>query len=521
MTLNPNRPAELVAALRHNNMFWRMTAQRLLVERGRPDVIDELYRIITDPAVDAVGLNSPAVHAIWTLHGLGVLNGSNAAAERIVRGALRHPAAGVRKNALMALPRNAATLDAIRQAQSLTDPDENVRLHAFLALADYPASDELGRTAFQLGKDTTLLRDEWLPTALFLAAVQHQDGFLGAYAEEIGAVEFARVAGRALRGELENAVDMSGPALNDRNWPTLPVPASWANTPLANFAGIVWFRHEFQLPANADRTAATLSLGPIRDGDVTYLNGVRIGATTNAANATRKYEVPAGLLRVGRNVIAVQVTHRRGTGGIFGERDSLFLAGVGLRTPLAGDWKYRIIEEWQGGRQPDFSTGTPFEQQFLKYYNPVAGPRGVPPSTGRGGGAGRGGGPAPDVTLALSVVPGQNQFDQTTITVRPGQRVAIAFDNIDDMPHNVVVLQRTVNLDAAGSLLNDFVARPGAAAAFFVPPDLPVVAVGPIVNPRETNTLVFTAPTEPGTYPFICTFPGHWMTMRGVLRVAP
>lgn len=515
LALSRSRPQQLVATLRNTNMFWRMTAQRLLVERGRADVLPQLFRIIADSSVDAIGLNSPAVHAIWTVHGIGALDGSNPAAERVVRAALRHPAAGVRKNALMALPRNAATLAALRQAGSLRDADANVRLHAFLALADFAPSTEIGRLVYEIGKDTSLLRDEWLPTALFLAGLKHRDGFLRAFVNEVGALEFARVAGRVYRGELVEAVDLSGPALDDRQWQTLAVPGPWTGT-MANFTGIVWLRREFQLTQGARRGAASLNLGAVRDVDVTYVNGVRVGTTESTPNGLRKYQVPAGILRQGRNVVAVQITNRRGTAGMIAPAESVFIELDSVRVPLAGNWKYRIETEWQGGRQPDFVPGIPFAHQFLKFHNPVAGGRVDAPATGRGGGAGA---RPPDVTIAISPVQGQNQYDRTTIAVRAGQRVAIALDNTDDMPHNIVILQRDADLQATGVRLNAFVSQPGAGEANFVPPDLPVIAVGAMVNSRESGTLVFTAPTEPGNYPFICTFPGHWLTMRGVLRV--
>ena len=72
-----------------------MTAQRLLVERGKTDVLPQLIAIVIDRTVDTIGLNSPAVHALWTMHGLGVLDGRNA--ERARRGEARaHPSGGGR-----------------------------------------------------------------------------------------------------------------------------------------------------------------------------------------------------------------------------------------------------------------------------------------------------------------------------------------------------------------------------------------------------------------------------------------
>src|SRR5262249_4475469 len=69
-----DRPQELVAALKRDNLLWRRHAQRLLVERGRADVVPSLIELVRDPSVDAIGLNVGAIHALWTLHGLGVID---------------------------------------------------------------------------------------------------------------------------------------------------------------------------------------------------------------------------------------------------------------------------------------------------------------------------------------------------------------------------------------------------------------------------------------------------------------
>ena len=75
-----------------------------------------------DQPVDAIGLNPAAIHALWTLHGLGALDGPDAGATRGRRAALRHPSAGVRRNAVQVLPpRDAA--GAIVASALLDDPD--------------------------------------------------------------------------------------------------------------------------------------------------------------------------------------------------------------------------------------------------------------------------------------------------------------------------------------------------------------------------------------------------------------
>ncbi len=89
-TLADASPQKLVATLSHPTMLWRKHAQRLLVERGKTDVVDALVALTREPAVDPIGLNVGAIHALWTLHGLGQLDGSNATATAAAFAALKH-----------------------------------------------------------------------------------------------------------------------------------------------------------------------------------------------------------------------------------------------------------------------------------------------------------------------------------------------------------------------------------------------------------------------------------------------
>src|SRR3546814_869276 len=106
--LNAERPGTLVDALENDNLFWRLTAQRLLVESGDTEVAGDLYPLIRDTSLDEVKTNGAALHAIWTLHGLGLLDGSAEERLAVVVDALKHPAAGVRRAAAQELPVNTA-----------------------------------------------------------------------------------------------------------------------------------------------------------------------------------------------------------------------------------------------------------------------------------------------------------------------------------------------------------------------------------------------------------------------------
>src|SRR5262249_47637297 len=104
---DPSDARGLVDLLRNDNQFWRLHAQTQPVQRGKTDVVPLLIELVRDRSVDALGLNAGAIHALWTLHGLGALNGSASEAVDAAAAALAHPSAGVRRNAAQVLPRDA------------------------------------------------------------------------------------------------------------------------------------------------------------------------------------------------------------------------------------------------------------------------------------------------------------------------------------------------------------------------------------------------------------------------------
>jgi len=171
-------PDELVAALRDDNMFWRERAQRKLVERaagrsdGGRDVVPALIRLVEDSAVDAIGLNPAAIHAIWTLRQLGALEGQSADSLVLARvqSALLHPSAGVRMNAVKALPRDAGTLSKVAGSGVAADPAPLVRLAVLEALGEFPSSAEAGTLVNQMLADPRTLIDPVLADAATSAA---------------------------------------------------------------------------------------------------------------------------------------------------------------------------------------------------------------------------------------------------------------------------------------------------------------------------------------------------------------
>lgn len=178
MRLDTATPQQLVAALKNDNMLWRMHAQRLLVTRGQKDVVPALCEIVRDQRLDEIGLNSPAVHALWTLHGLGALDGSDRLANEATSIALRQPAAGVRRAALMVAARNETSLNSILRNKLLEDPNPQVRLAALLTVSEMPASDAAARAVFAMLQEPKNSQDRWIADAATSAAAHNDAAFL-------------------------------------------------------------------------------------------------------------------------------------------------------------------------------------------------------------------------------------------------------------------------------------------------------------------------------------------------------
>jgi len=111
------------------------------------------------------------------------------------------------------------------------------------------------------------------------------------------------------------------------------------------------------------------------------------------------------------------------------------------------------------------------------------------------------------------------KFDLSQITVAPGQLVEIVFANPDLMQHNFV-LGAPGSMSAIGEAAERMATNSAAALQAQYVPDLPVVLFSTkLVDPGQTITAQFRAPAQPGQFPYVCTFPGHWRTMNGILNV--
>jgi len=142
------------------------------------------------------------------------------------------------------------------------------------------------------------------------------------------------------KGIQKGHVPWFAPEYDASDWARVKLPASWKEMGLDSVKGAVWFRKEIDVPAFMAGKPAKLYMGTIVDSDRTYVNGVLVGSTSYRY-PPRKYEVPAGLLKAGKNVITVRVISNDGNGEfVKGKIYKLF--GHGYEINLEGEWQYRV-----------------------------------------------------------------------------------------------------------------------------------------------------------------------------------
>ncbi len=492
LNLSKDRPDELVHALTNDNMFWRLTAQRLLVERGTTDIVNELYKLANTTTVDALGLNPAALHALWTLEGIGALS-KEAEAIPVVTGALYHPAASVRKAALQILPKNETTDAAMIRAKVLYDRDPSVRLAALLYFTERTESKSTGRMLYELSLDKGISGDNWLSKALYAAASKHSNGFMESYAQ----------ANPGLKMVSATIAQRQAVAFDDNNWKTMELPQYIEDAGL-DIDGVIWFRKDF----NFNGTGNTfISLGPINDSDVVYMNGSQVGVTEQDYSKNRYYDIPKGLLKNGMNTIAIQVEDIGGRGGVYGRPEQMYIRSGDKSLSLAGPWKYEVETDFAKSASFTFG-GTSIAEVFAKnYWNRGMSSDGITEDTGEKA-----------MVVTIKTVKNEMKYDLSEFVVQAGKPIELRLENVDFMQHNLVIVKPGTK-DKVGAAADKLAADPNGADMNYVPRMGEVLFATVLVNPDQTAILKFTAPSQPGIYPFICTFPGHWRIMQGNMKV--
>ena len=181
----------------------------------------------------------------------------------------------------------------------------------------------------------------------------------------------ARTWNRLLRskdeGHKANSIPWTSPDLNTSDWAEMKIPGYWSKEPIGAVNGIVWFRKEFTVPAELNGKQALLLMGREVDADSVFINGKFVG-TTSYQYPQRRYNVPANILKEGKNLIVVKVTNNSGEGGFVLDKPYELQAGD-VKIDLKGMWKYKL-----GAKMDPMPASTTLRWKPVGLYNSMVAP---------------------------------------------------------------------------------------------------------------------------------------------------
>jgi sialate O-acetylesterase len=154
------------------------------------------------------------------------------------------------------------------------------------------------------------------------------------------------------------------------NWNTINIPGYWEDQGVKDLDGVVWYRRGIELPASMGGKPAKIALGRIVDADFLYINGKLIG-NTGYQYPQRRYQVPAGVLRAGKNIFVVRVLNMNGKGGFVPDKPYYLLAD-GQTIDLEGEWQYKVGEIYP--RDANAPGGIAAQNQPTALYNAMIAP---------------------------------------------------------------------------------------------------------------------------------------------------
>lgn len=121
-------------------------------------------------------------------------------------------------------------------------------------------------------------------------------------------------------------------------------------------------------------------------------------------------------------------------------------------------------------------------------------------------------------TIAIKTIPERLLFDVREFKVKAGAPVKLVFENPDVTPHNLLIVQPGA-ADEVGMAGNEMAKLPDGMAKGFIPDSPKILHKTKMLMQGDSEVLRFAAPVTPGRYPYICTFPGHWLVMKGEMVV--
>ncbi len=127
------------------------------------------------------------------------------------------------------------------------------------------------------------------------------------------------------------------PSYMPKEWRRIAIPGYWEDQGVKDLDGVVWYRREINMPASMTNVPAKVFLGRIVDADELYINGVKVGSTAYMY-PKRRYAIPDGILKPGKNLFVVRVTNNFGKGGFVPDKPYELIAGNDT-LDLTGYWQ--------------------------------------------------------------------------------------------------------------------------------------------------------------------------------------
>ncbi len=525
LALHPNDVDGLLRALKSDNLFWRMHAQRMLVERNNSDVVPALKKMLEDVSVDEIGINAPVIHALWTLKGLNALEPS------AIELGLRHPSGQVRNNAVKTLMPGTKAMDLVMSYNLLNDPEPLVVLNALLLMSKSPLTAVHEEAFFKRMDVSKEENDRWLPDA-FSCVLTANNG---------------RLLKQHLARQLSRSASKPVPAKTMNHTQHAAVPAAAASSEGIDLV-ITNFKIEPSAPSVRERIAVTIEVknqGKIDlPADVYIPIDIRfegMGYKFDQVSRNYKEGIKAGeTVSINRNINGPWV----GTISFSTDVEGEYV--LSAQIDKANEIRESIKNNNSRMQKISFQRPADMNQfallRAMRSYASVASTDTLAAIRKRIAAAN----PALKSALEKSLNDGWNfnaanlppkasadpsikririktireamKYDLKEFTVKPGQQVEIILENPDAMQHNLVIT-RPGAMEKVGKAGDAMMKDDKGAEKNYVPSLSEVLFYTPLVDPGRSFTLKFKAPTTVGDYPYVCTFPGHWTLMNGMMKV--
>jgi uncharacterized protein len=550
LSLSKENPEGLLAALKNDNMFWRMQAQRLLVERGNKDVVPALVKLLKSNGNDQIGLNTAAIHALWTLQGLGEIN------DKIIKIGLSHLNADVRKNTLKVMPFTENSINMILAKKLLYDKEPLVVLNSLLLMSKSPLNEKAEKAFFAKLNASTDTDDRWLPDA-FAIVLTANDGKL----MKIHMANEAKVSSKisvasahhdhaAMMDKLDKKVtgldlvvtdikmNPTNPSVQER----IAVSVDIKNQGDQDLPSGVFVPFEIKYEGTGLAITQTSR---------NYTEGIKAGETvsiTKNINGPWKGDLAFSSDLSGEYTVTVELDKYNelatedGSNNYKTEKLTIspppnmnaFVLERAIRSHTSVCSPTEIVQLIRDAQDFDangrntiykaISEGNDYnvknvqlndsDKSFLNglndidnaYLSKVLKAWGVVTRD-------------PNVrVITIKAIREAMKYDLTAFKVKAGETVELVFINPDAMQHNIVITQPGA-MEKVGNAADKMMMDNKAAEKNYVPEMPEVLFSSPLVNPDETFRLTFKVPSEKGQYPYICTFPGHWRLMQGMMTV--